>query len=91
MEVPILKIPFDESDADFIGRELRQMLLSGNLAMGRHVRDFEEAFARFCGVPQALGCSNGTAALEMICRALKVTGGSVAVSAITFLASALAH
>ncbi len=90
MEVPILKIPFDESDADFIGRELRQMLLSGNLAMGRHVRDFEEAFARFCGVPQALGCSNGTAALEMICRALKVTGGSVAVPANTFMATALA-
>lgn len=90
MEVPILKIPFDEANADFICDELRQMLLEGRLAMGDHTRAFESAFADFCGVPHALGCGSGTAALELICRALDLEGGSVAVPANTFMATALA-
>jgi len=90
MEVPILKIPFDEADADQICDKLRQMLLGGRLAMGTHNQAFEEAFARFCGVQMAVGCANGTAALEMICRALEVEGCSVAVPTNTFMATALA-
>ncbi len=90
MDVPILKIPFDEADADRIGREMRELILSGRLAMGENVRIFEEAFARFCGTPFSVGCANGTAALEMICRALRLEGGSVAVPALTFMATALA-
>jgi dTDP-4-amino-4,6-dideoxygalactose transaminase len=90
MEVPVLKIPFDQADADFIGDNLRKMLLSGRLTLGEHVRAFEKKFARFCGARLALGCSSGSAALEMICRALPVEGGSVAVPANTFMATALA-
>lgn len=90
MDVPILKIPFTEDDADHICRELKELLVVGHLAMGRHCRDFEKAFAQFCGVNFALGCSNGTAALEMIFRALDLAGASVAVPATTFMASALA-
>ncbi len=90
MEVPILKIPFDERDADWICRELKDMLLSGRLALGDHTRAFEQSFAEFCGVPRALGCGSGTAALEMICRALDLEGASVAVPANTFMATALA-
>ncbi|MDR2945780.1 MAG: DegT/DnrJ/EryC1/StrS family aminotransferase [Candidatus Adiutrix sp.] len=90
MEIPILKIPFDEADADFICGELRQMLLKGRLAMGEHNLAFEREFAAFCGVPYALGCGNGTAALEMIARVLSLEGASVAVPANTFLATALA-
>jgi dTDP-4-amino-4,6-dideoxygalactose transaminase len=58
--------------------------------MGRHAAEFERLFAAFCGAPLALGCANGTAALELICRALDVAGGSVAVPANTFMATALA-
>ena len=90
MEVPILKIPFDQADAEDICDELRRLLLSGRLALGEKVMAFEEAFAGFCGAGHALGANSGTAALEMICRALKVEGGSVAVPANTFLATALA-
>jgi dTDP-4-amino-4,6-dideoxygalactose transaminase len=90
MDVPILKIPFTEADADQIGGRLKDMLLTGRLTMGGYVREFEESFARFCGVPRALGCGSGTAALEMICRAVGVEGGSVAVPANTFMATALA-
>ena len=90
MEIPILKIPFDADDAQFITEELKDILLKGRLAMGEHTREFEERFAGFCGCGQALACANGTAALEMICRALEVAGGSVAVPALTFMATALA-
>lgn len=90
MEIPILKIPFDEADADFICGALRDMLLTGRLAMGPRTKEFEEQFAAFCGSEQAVACGNGTAALEMICRALEVEGGSVAVPALTFMATALA-
>ncbi|MDR2725404.1 MAG: DegT/DnrJ/EryC1/StrS family aminotransferase [Candidatus Adiutrix sp.] len=90
MEVPILKIPFDQADAEVICGELKEMLLSGRLAMGDKTLAFERAFAGFCGVGHALGVNSGTAALEIICRALEVEGGSVAVPANTFLATALA-
>ena len=90
MEVPILKIPFDQADAEFICGELRQMLLGGRLALGDKTLAFEQAFAEFCGAGHALGVNSGTAALEIICRALEVEGGSVAVPANTFLATALA-
>ena len=90
MEVPILKIPFTEDDAEAISRELKEMLLAGQLAMGARCREFEKSFAEFCGVPFALGCANGTAALELICRALNLADGSVAVPANTFMATALA-
>lgn len=90
MEVPILKIPFDERDADFICGGLREMLLAGRLAMGEHSAEFERRFAEFCGAPLALGCGNGTAALELICRGLAVAGGTVAIPANTFMATGLA-
>lgn len=90
MEVPILKIPFHEADVDQICQQLRSMLLEGQLAMGSRCRAFEEEFARFCGTSQALGVANGTAALEVICRGLDLAGVSVAVPALTFMATALA-
>ncbi|MDR1607559.1 MAG: DegT/DnrJ/EryC1/StrS family aminotransferase [Deltaproteobacteria bacterium] len=90
MEVPILKIPFDAEDAQVIGQELSQMLLSGRLAMGEKCQQFENVFAKFVGVKRVVGCQNGTAALEMIARALKLADGSVVVPALTFMATALA-
>jgi dTDP-4-amino-4,6-dideoxygalactose transaminase len=58
--------------------------------MGRKVREFEDSFRDFAGVGFACGCSSGTAALELIFRALGPGGGSVAVPANTFMATALA-
>ncbi|MDR3037753.1 MAG: DegT/DnrJ/EryC1/StrS family aminotransferase, partial [Candidatus Adiutrix sp.] len=90
MEVPLFKTPFEPAEADLIAEELKKILLSGRLTMGEQARAFEQAFAEFCGAGHALGTGSGTAALEIICRALKVEGGSVAVPANTFLATALA-
>ncbi|MDR0549071.1 MAG: DegT/DnrJ/EryC1/StrS family aminotransferase [Deltaproteobacteria bacterium] len=90
MEVPILKIPFDQGDAEAISQDLTQLLLSGRLAMGEKCQLFERSFADFIGARFAVGCQNGTAALEMLARALDLTGATVLVPALTFMATALA-
>jgi dTDP-4-amino-4,6-dideoxygalactose transaminase len=90
IRVPKFIIPFDEEDSRLISASLREMLLKGALAMGQAVLEFEELFRDFCRVSHAVGCGSGTAALELVFRALDLPGGSVAVPANTFLATALA-
>lgn len=51
-------------------------------------REFEEAFARYCGAAYALGVSSGTAALKVALTAMDVgPGDEVLVPAFTFLAT----
>jgi len=42
---------------------------------GPHVKQFEEAFARYCGVTQCVGVANGTDALFIALRALGIGAG----------------
>lgn len=58
--------------------------------LGPPVREFEEAFARYCGAAHCVGVANGTDAIELIIRALGIgPGDEVIVPANTFIASAL--
>lgn len=58
--------------------------------LGPDVAEFEEAFARYCGVAHCVGVANGTDAIEMVMRALGIGPGSeVIVPANTFIATAL--
>ncbi len=58
---------------------------------GAEVAEFEEEFARFCGVSHCVGVGSGTDALELALRALGIgPGDRVIVPANTFIASALA-
>ena len=58
--------------------------------LGPAVREFEEAFARYCEVSQCVGVANGTDAIELILRALGIgPGDEVIVPANTFIATAL--
>lgn len=90
MQVPILRIPFDQTDRDFLRQGLEEILSSGRLAMGKNTVKFEELFAEFAGARHAVSCSNGTSALELILRGLGIEGKSVIVPTNTFLASAFA-
>lgn len=52
------------------------------------VRQFEEAFAKYCGVPYALGVTSGSSALKVALAAMDICpGDEVIVPAFTFLAT----
>jgi UDP-4-amino-4,6-dideoxy-N-acetyl-beta-L-altrosamine transaminase len=61
------------------------------LTTGPYVRHFEEALARTVQAKHAVVCANGTAALHMAARALRLGPGTkIVVPAVTFLATASA-
>lgn len=66
------------------------ILSSGSLTLGRHTREFEDAFAAAHGAPHAVAVSSGTAALEIILRSVGVAGRDVIVPSNTFYATAAA-
>ena len=90
MNVPILRVPFDDDSARFIHEGIDQILASGHLTQGGQTARWEESFAQFTGAKHAIACANGTAALELVLRGLGVEGRSVILPTNTFLASALA-
>jgi perosamine synthetase len=58
-------------------------------SMGRFVRQFEQDFARYLGMPHGLATANGTVALHLALVALGIgPGDEVIVPALTFVATA---
>jgi dTDP-4-amino-4,6-dideoxygalactose transaminase len=91
---PVRKKPL--SDWPVFSREEEESLLEvlRSRAWGGYsaeVKEFEEAFARLHGVRHAISCCNGTVALELALRALKLEcGEEVIVPPITFISTATA-
>lgn len=57
-------------------------------SQGAYIRRFEEMFADYCGVKEAIAVSNGTVALHLALRALNIrVGDEVLVPDLTFAAS----
>lgn len=66
-----------------------ECLNSTRLSSGQFVDRFEQAFARYCDVADAIACCNGTAALHLALAALGVgPGDEVIVPTLTFVATA---
>lgn len=66
-----------------------RVLLSGQLAGGPEVAQFEEEFAGYCGAAHGIAVGNGTVALELGLRALGIgPGDEVVVPSFTFIATA---
>lgn len=87
MEIPLSK--------PFLGEEEKHAVLgvldSGFLARGRQVELFEEEFARYIGVREAIATSSGTSALFVALKALGVgAGDKVVTTPFTFVATASA-
>jgi aminotransferase EvaB len=53
----------------------RRVIERGWYVLGSEGADFESAFARYCGVPHAIGVANGTDAIELALRAVGVGEG----------------
>jgi dTDP-4-amino-4,6-dideoxygalactose transaminase len=76
--------------ADELAAGFARVIAETAFILGPQVREFEETFARFCGVPHCIGVANGTDAIEWVVRALGLgAGDEVIVPANTFIATAL--
>jgi dTDP-4-amino-4,6-dideoxygalactose transaminase len=68
---------------------IRRVVTSAQFIMGPDVAAFEREFAAYCDTLQAVGVASGTAALELVLRALGVgPGDEVVTVAHTFIATA---
>lgn len=87
MEIPLSKPYLGKEEKDAV----MEVLDSGFLARGRQVELFEEEFARYIGVKEAVATSSGTSALFVALKALGVQGGhKVVTTPFTFVATASA-
>lgn len=90
MQVAAARVVFSDTDREQINRRVADALRSGSLTLGENTRSFESAFAAAHDAPFAVAVSSGTAAIEIILRALDVAGREVIVPANTFAATAFA-
>jgi len=83
--IPITRAIFDDDDLSLILEPLR----SGWVVQGRYVREFEERFAAFVGVPHAIAVTSCTTGLQIGATALGLRpGDEVIVPAFTWISTA---
>ncbi len=91
MQVPATKPFFSEEDIKIITNNFCDILRGNSfLSMGKYGKEFEEKFAAYVGTKHAISCNSGTAALEMIFRAMKIEKKEVILPSNTFFATAIA-
>lgn len=80
------------SNPDLSGNESKyalEAIQSGWIGTGPFIRRFEGEFAALCGTRAAIACCNGTAALHLALRALRLEpGDEVIVPSFTYVATA---
>lgn len=62
-------------------RRMSAVIDSANYILGPEVEEFEDEFARYCGVDHCVGVANGTDALHLALRALGVQSGDEVITA----------
>jgi dTDP-4-amino-4,6-dideoxygalactose transaminase len=91
MEVPF--IDFSEQYQiikDEIDVGLKNVFQRGAFILGQEEKDFEEAFAKYCGVSYGIGVNSGTDALYLALGSIGVKpGDEVILPSFTFIATAL--
>jgi dTDP-4-amino-4,6-dideoxygalactose transaminase len=74
-----------------LNEAIQQVLTSAHYIQGPDVAEFEQAFAEYCGVKDAIAVDSGTAALHLTLLALDIgPGDEVVVPTNTFIATAAA-
>jgi len=82
--IKIAKPVFGNEEIEAVSNVLR----SGNLVQGEKVRLFEEKFAKYVGVKHAIAVANGTIALDLALKALKIHKGDEVITPVfSFIAS----
>jgi perosamine synthetase len=83
-KIPIAKPNFGKEEQTAV----KEVLESGILASGPRTKKFEKEFAEYVGVKHAVAVANGTIALDVALKALKIgAGDEVITSAFSFIAS----
>src|SRR5262249_44959119 len=88
--IPAARVVFSEADRTEIADRVSEALRTGALTLGPNTAAFESDFAQAHRARFAIAVSSGTAALEIILRAVGVAGREVVVPANTFAATAFA-
>ena len=69
----------------------KKVVENSQFVLNKDIQNFENEYADFTGQKYALGCANGTDALEIILRGLDIgAGDEVIIPVNTFIATALA-
>ena len=83
-KIPIAKPSFDKEEEAAV----KEVLESGIIASGPKTKLFEKEYAEYIGVKHAIAVTNGTVALDVALKALKIgPGDEVITSAFSFVAS----
>ena len=85
-DLRLVNQPFEEA----FKQEFAEVLANGWYILGKKVKEFEEAYAAYHGVPHAIGVANGLDALILALKAYQFEPGSeVIVPSNTFIATIL--
>ena len=86
--IPSSQPYFSPAEVQRVLAEIEDVLASGKLTQGPHVKEFEAQFAALTGSKHAVAVSNGTTALEAVLSFYQLNGDEVIVPTNTFMASA---
>jgi dTDP-4-amino-4,6-dideoxygalactose transaminase len=88
MEVKYSYLTEQFADVEPYLDSIRELVHSGDFTLGRAVSEFEDRFAKLCGLPYAIGVSSGTDALILSMKILGVGPGDEVITAPnTFIAT----
>lgn len=84
--IPVYEPSLGKEELENINEAMKSGWISSK---GRFISEFEESFAKYCGVKYGVACSNGTAALHLALTALGLgKGDEVIVPTLTFVSTA---
>ncbi|HEY0545510.1 MAG TPA: DegT/DnrJ/EryC1/StrS family aminotransferase [Pyrinomonadaceae bacterium] len=87
LRIPPARVHFPEEDRRAILQQIDEALTTGQLTLGKHVKAFEEQFARQAGTRYAVAVNSGTSSLEIPLRIFGVRDKTVLVPTNTFFAT----
>jgi dTDP-4-amino-4,6-dideoxygalactose transaminase len=91
-KVPLIDLGIQHREiSDEVTSGFAAVMGTTSFILGKQVKDFEDAYAKFIGSKHCIGVANGTDAIELALRAAAIgRGDEVILPANTFIATALA-